>query len=69
VPKKVVGVPKFEATAGALDFNWGSQTGTLVGAFFMFLYLDFIGSSITFVAMGELMGLVDDKARGYEVNM
>lgn len=32
-----------------------------VGAFFLFLYLDFIGSSITFVAMGEMMGLVDEK--------
>ncbi len=32
-----------------------SQTG----AFFLFLYLDFIGSTITFVSLGEMMGIVD----------
>lgn len=88
-----------QATAGAIDFDWGDNTDQLVrcmdgwrcttarmeclergvtepnttrlqtcnsvqvAAFFLFFYLDFIGSSITFVAMGEMMGIVDEKVR------
>lgn len=34
----------------------GENTGALIGAFVMFLYLDFIGSSITFVSLGQMAG-------------
>lgn len=54
VPPTVFASPKFTTTAGALDFNWGNDTGALVGAFFLFLYLDFIGSSITFMSLGQV---------------
>jgi hypothetical protein len=54
VPDNVAAVPKFQKTAGAMDFNWGEDTGALVGALFLFLYLDFIGSSITFVSLGQV---------------
>ena len=37
------------------------DTGKLVEAFITFLYLDFIGSSITFVSMGQMCGILDDK--------
>lgn len=56
-----VAAPHFTATAGALDFNWGDDTGKLVEALITFLYLDFIGSSITFVSMGQMCGILDDK--------
>lgn len=61
VPNEVVANPRFQQTAFALDFNWGANTGHLVGAFFTFLYLDFIGSSITFVSLGQMAGLVNEK--------
>jgi len=61
VPDKVVDVASFQVTAGALDFNWGENTGALIGAFVMFLYLDFIGSSITFVSLGQMAGLLNKK--------
>lgn len=32
-----------------------------MGAFVMFLYLDFIGSSITFVSLGQMAGVINDK--------
>lgn len=56
LPPKFAAIPKFTATAGALDFNWGDNTGTLIGALLTFLYLDFIGSAITFAAMGTMSG-------------
>lgn len=69
VPSDVAGVPKFTTTLGVVDFNWGENTNDLIGAFFLFLYLDFIGSSITFVAMGEMMGIVDDDGNIPRANM
>ena len=56
-----VATPHFTATAGSLDFHWGDDTGKLVEALITFLYLDFIGSSITFVSMGQMCGILDDK--------
>eukprot|EP00898_Chlorokybus_atmophyticus_P000922 jgi/Chlat1/1830/Chrsp14S02224 len=53
-PDSVVRTPKFHETAGNLDFHWGDNTKTLVEAFITFLYLDFIGSCITFYSMGEI---------------
>ncbi|KAF8071270.1 AZG1 [Scenedesmus sp. PABB004] len=60
VPDKIIDVARFTSTAGALDFHWGENAGTLVGAFFMFLYLDLIGSSITFVSLGQMAGVLND---------
>jgi hypothetical protein len=57
VPDKVAYVPRFESIRPfTLDFNWGPHTKDLGVAFLTFLYLDFIGSSITFVSLGEMMG-------------
>ncbi|KAK9805952.1 hypothetical protein WJX73_008142 [Symbiochloris irregularis] len=61
IPTKGVAAPKFTTTAGALSFDWGPHTGKLVEAFITFLYLDFIGSSITFVSMGQMCGILDDQ--------
>lgn len=61
VPNKAVDTPRLGTTAGSLSFNWGSNTGTLIGGFFTFLYLDFIGSCITFVSMGTMCGIVDEE--------
>ncbi|PNH13010.1 Adenine/guanine permease AZG1 [Tetrabaena socialis] len=61
VPDRVAYRPKFIETAGAINFAWGNQTGELIEAFVTFLYLDFIGSCITFVAMGEMCGILDEK--------
>jgi AGZA family xanthine/uracil permease-like MFS transporter len=63
VPPKFAAVPKFssDGTAFALDFSWGDNTGALIGAMFTFLYLDFLGSAITFAAMGQMQGMVNDK--------
>ncbi|GAX80933.1 hypothetical protein CEUSTIGMA_g8368.t1 [Chlamydomonas eustigma] len=69
VPSTVAFVPKFESTAGALNFNWGGNTQELIAAYFLFLYLDFVGSSITFVSMGQMMGLLDDKGNIPRSNM
>eukprot|EP00198_Chlamydomonas_reinhardtii_P009149 XP_001698486.1 xanthine/uracil/vitamin C permease [Chlamydomonas reinhardtii] len=69
VPDKVAYLPKFQETAGAIDFQWGSQTGDLIIAFVTFLYLDFIGSCITFVAMGEMTGILDEKGNMPRSNM
>ncbi|KAG2495504.1 hypothetical protein HYH03_006448 [Edaphochlamys debaryana] len=69
VPDKVAYAPKFTATAGSLDFAWGDQTGKLIEAFITFLYLDFIGSCITFVAMGEMCGILDEKGNMPRSNM
>lgn len=69
VPDKFAEVPKFTTTNGALDFNWGSDTAHLVQALVTFLYLDFIGSCITFVAMGQMMGIIDDHGRMPRANM
>ena len=54
VPTKFAAVPSWSTTAGHLDFNWGDNTGRLVGALFTFLYLDFLGSAITFSAVSSL---------------
>jgi AGZA family xanthine/uracil permease-like MFS transporter len=59
VPNKGVDLPNLSTTAFALSFNWGGQVGTLIGGFFTFLYLDFIGSCITFVSLGTMCGIVD----------
>ncbi|KIZ07632.1 putative MFS transporter, AGZA family, xanthine/uracil permease [Monoraphidium neglectum] len=87
VPDTVVDVAYFTETAFSLDFKWGANTGTLVGALVTFLllptpafdstpsltpnptceprrlyilsYLDFIGSSITFVSLGRMAGVVN----------
>ncbi len=66
MPDKVADVPKFIKTAGAMDFNWGEDTGSLVSALFLFLYLDFIGSSITFLSLGQVGhgALVSSSAAG-----
>ncbi|KAG2449606.1 hypothetical protein HYH02_005139 [Chlamydomonas schloesseri] len=69
VPDKVAYLPKFQETAGAIDFNWGDKTGDLIIAFITFLYLDFIGSCITFVAMGEMTGILDEKGNMPRSNM
>ncbi|WIA12239.1 hypothetical protein OEZ85_012305 [Tetradesmus obliquus] len=61
VPDKVVDVARFTKTAGALDFNWGANTGELIGALMMFLYLDLVGSSITFVSLGQMAGVLNKK--------
>lgn len=61
VPSQFANVPSWSDTAGKLDFNWGDNTGRLVGALFTFLYLDFLGSAITFAAMGAMCGLLNDK--------
>lgn len=61
VPRKVAYGPKFTETAGALDFDWADNRKDLFVAFLTFLYLDFIGSCITFVAMGEMCGVLDDR--------
>ena len=60
VPPSFAAVPSFAATAGQLDFNWGSDTGKLIGALFTFLYLDFLGSAITFAAMGTMCGMLNE---------
>eukprot|EP00897_Mesotaenium_endlicherianum_P005733 jgi/Mesen1/5188/ME000258S04286 len=54
-------VPKFHDSPGSLSFKWGSQTGKLIGAAVTFLYLDFIGSCITFYSMGTMMDIIDDE--------
>jgi hypothetical protein len=54
VPDKVAEVPRFIKTAGAMDFNWGEDASALTSALFLFLYLDFIGSSITFLSLGQV---------------
>lgn len=59
VPDRVVDVAYFTETAFHLDFHWGENTGTLIGALVTFLYLDFIGSSITFVSLGQMAGVVN----------
>jgi adenine/guanine/hypoxanthine permease len=56
---QAIDFPSFTTTAGALSFDWGDDTGKLIEAFFTFLYLDFIGSSITFVSMGSMCGILD----------
>lgn len=61
VPRKVAYAPAFKATAGSADFDWSGHEKDLFVAFLTFLYLDFIGSCITFVAMGEMCGILDDK--------
>lgn len=53
-------VPKFHDSAFTLDFAWVDKTGTLIGAFVTFLYLDFIGACITFYSMGTMMGIIDE---------
>eukprot|EP00775_Hariotina_reticulata_P004113 gene4113-4359_t len=60
VPDKIIDVAKFTKTAGALDFNWGANTGELIGALVFFFYLDMIGSSITFVSLGQMAGVLND---------
>ncbi|KAK9830128.1 hypothetical protein WJX72_009909 [[Myrmecia] bisecta] len=60
VPPKGADIPHFSATAGSLSFHWAGNTGKLIEAFITFLYLDFIGSSITFVSMGAMCGILDD---------
>jgi adenine/guanine/hypoxanthine permease len=62
VPNEVVFSPKFISTAGSMDFNWGKNTPQLISALFFFLYLDFVGSSITFVSLGQVRSgfLLDD---------
>jgi xanthine/uracil/vitamin C permease (AzgA family) len=58
VPRTVAYAPKFVSSAGALDFGLSglssSDLSLLVGSFFLFLYLDFVGSCITFMAMGKM---------------
>lgn len=61
VPPKFAAVPSWSATAGQLNFNWGDNTGRLVGALFTFLYLDFLGSAITFSAMGAMCGMLNEE--------
>lgn len=61
VPDSVVDVAYFTETAFSVDFHWGKNTPTLVGAFVTFLYLDFIGSAITFVSLGRMAGVVNKK--------
>lgn len=61
VPNQIVGMPQYDQTVFKMDFAWGDNTGTLVGALITFLYLDFIGSSITFQSLGQLQGLINDK--------
>ena len=56
MPDKIIDLASFQETAGNLTFNWTGYTGTMVGAFITFLYLDFIGSSITFVSLGQMAG-------------
>lgn len=60
VPDKVAYVPHFTETAGALSFNWSGHVGPLVGALVTFLYLDFIGSAITFCSLGQMAGILDE---------
>eukprot|EP00270_Netrium_digitus_P014605 TRINITY_DN4989_c0_g1_i1.p1 TRINITY_DN4989_c0_g1~~TRINITY_DN4989_c0_g1_i1.p1 ORF type:complete len:523 (+),score=109.32 TRINITY_DN4989_c0_g1_i1:57-1625(+) len=52
-------IPKFHDSAFSLDFAWGNDAGTLVEGVITFLYLDFIGSSITFYSMGKMMDVID----------
>lgn len=61
VPNSFAAVPSLATTGFALDFNWGDNTGRLIGAVFTFLYLDFLGSAITFAAMGQMCGMVNEK--------
>ncbi|KAL4858275.1 Adenine/guanine permease AZG1 [Chlorella vulgaris] len=60
VPDKVAYAPKFTETAGALSFHWSPNVGRVVGAFVTFLYLDFIGSAITFCSLGQMAGILDE---------
>lgn len=56
VPNKGVALPNLDTTAFAISFAWAGQVGTLIGGFITFLYLDFIGSCITFVSLGSMSG-------------
>jgi AGZA family xanthine/uracil permease-like MFS transporter len=58
---KFTHIPHFHQSAGSLSFKWGASTGKLIGAFVTFLYLDFIGSCITFYSMGTMMDIIDEK--------
>jgi AGZA family xanthine/uracil permease-like MFS transporter len=59
VPNKGVAAPTLAGTAGSLSFHWKPNFGTIFGGFITFLYLDFIGSCITFVSMGTMCGIVN----------
>lgn len=59
VPNKGVALPNLDTTAFAISFAWAGQVGTLIGGFITFLYLDFIGSCITFVSLGSMSGIID----------
>ncbi|PSC74630.1 adenine guanine permease AZG1 [Micractinium conductrix] len=61
VPDKVAYAPSFSETAGSLSFDWSGQVGPLVGALVTFLYLDFIGSAITFCSLGQMAGLLNEE--------
>ncbi|KAI8469218.1 MAG: xanthine/uracil/vitamin C permease [Monoraphidium minutum] len=69
VPDRVVDIAYFTETAFSLDFNWGANTPTLVGAFVTFLYLDFIGSAITFVSLGKMAGVVNPRGNMPRANL
>eukprot|EP00850_Spirogloea_muscicola_P011040 SM000067S20317 [mRNA] locus=s67:310511:313684:+ [translate_table: standard] len=58
---KYTHIPKFHESAGSLSFAWGHRTGKLIEAMITFLYLDFIGSCITFYSMGTMMDIIDEE--------
>ena len=59
VPNQGVALPNLSTTAFSLSFAWAGRVGTLIGGFITFLYLDFIGSCITFVSLGSMSGIID----------
>ena len=50
MPTAFAAVPSASTTAGSLSFAWGSNSGQLIAAWITFLYLDILGSAITFVS-------------------